>query len=288
MNNKNIFTILTLLALCGSFLFNTRTQLAISVFLVFSLGIIHGANDIKIMRKVQSNRNSFLKLLFLYLLSIFFVGLIFLWLPKIALAVFIIISAYHFGEQHFNGLEVASGYLKYIFFVSYGLTLIYCLLYFNSDIATKIIKQIARIQINESHFMWLTLFSLIVLFLSGLLIILKKGLNRWYLEIVYLLVLYFLFYNSSLVWGFAIYFVVWHSIPSLLDQVKFLSGTLSKKSIVDYLKSSIIYWVLSLIGLFVFVYFFKENDQLFLTLFFTFLAAITFPHVLVMHKLFKD
>jgi hypothetical protein len=45
---------------------------------------------------------------------------------------------------------------------------------------------------------------------------------------------------------------------------------------------------MALVGLALFAFFFKDQEQLFLTLFFTFLAAITFPHVLVMHQLFHE
>jgi hypothetical protein len=42
----------------------------------------------------------------------------------------------------------------------------------------------------------------------------------------YLLLFTILFKSSSLIWGFAIYFVIWH-IPSIIDQIKFLNGSFS-------------------------------------------------------------
>ena len=45
-------------------------------------------------------------------------------------------------------------------------------------------------------------------------------------ELFYILLLFLVFKTSSLILGFAIYFVLWHSIPSILDQTKFLSGRL--------------------------------------------------------------
>lgn len=200
---------------------------------------------------------------------------------------FVVISAYHFGEQHFHGLKVSEPYLSYAFFSAYGSAVIFGLLYASSNQSAEIIYEIASVQIQPRHFLWVTVVSLIVLMFSGWLIKMSGELDKWYFEILSLLLLYLLFYSSSLIWGFAIYFVLWHSLPSLLDQVQFLSGAVNKSSIWAYIKSSLVYWVASIVGLVVFVYVFKGNDKLFLSFFFTFLAAITFPHVLVMHKFFK-
>ena len=44
-------------------------------------------------------------------------------------------------------------------------------------------------------------------------------------QLFYLVVLAIVFKASSLIWGFTIYFIFWHSIPSLNDQLIFLYGS---------------------------------------------------------------
>ena len=106
------------------------------------------------------------------------------------------------------------------------------------------------------------------------------------LETFYLLVFAVLFRVSSLIWGFAIYFIIWHSIPSIINQVNYLSGEFNKKNFGKYIKSAFVYWMISLIGIATLYLLFKDI-KIFNALFFSFLAAITFPHVLVIFILFK-
>jgi Brp/Blh family beta-carotene 15,15'-monooxygenase len=88
-----------------------------------------------------------------------------------------------------------------------------------------------------------------------------------------------MFWTTNLVVSFSMYFVVWHSWPSLNDQVKTLYQ--SSNPLLLYLKDAWVFWLISLIGL---VAFYMFNDTFGLnplSLFFAFLSAITFPHVLV-------
>jgi Brp/Blh family beta-carotene 15,15'-monooxygenase len=110
--------------------------------------------------------------------------------------------------------------------------------------------------------------------------------NRVLLETFYLLVFTVIFRVSSLIWGFAIYFIIWHSIPSIINQIKYLNGEFNKKNFWKYIKSAFVYWLISLIGIATLYLLFKDI-KIFNALFFSFLAAITFPHVLVIFILFK-
>jgi Brp/Blh family beta-carotene 15,15'-monooxygenase len=105
-------------------------------------------------------------------------------------------------------------------------------------------------------------------------------------ELLYLVVFAILFKMGSLIWGFALYFIFWHSNPSLHDQIKFLYGKYSFNNFMLYFKSAFIYWIISLVGIFVLYGIFK-NETIFDALFFSFLAAITFPHTFVILKMFK-
>ena len=96
-----------------------------------------------------------------------------------------------------------------------------------------------------------------------------------------------IFNIASLIAGFAIYFIIWHSIPSLRDQIIELHSEFNTDNLVLYLKNSVLYWLVSIVSLFV-LYYVVNDEKLFISLFFSFLAAITFPHVLVMFNLFKN
>ena len=74
-------------------------------------------------------------------------------------------------------------------------------------------------------------------------------------ELFLLLVFAVVFYKSTLIWSFAIYFILWHSLPSILDQTKQLYGCISKENVLRYIKSSFLYWFVSVFGLSVMFYF---------------------------------
>ena len=98
-----------------------------------------------------------------------------------------------------------------------------------------------------------------------------------------------LFVSSNLLFSFGIYFVIWHSLPSLNSQIKFLYGgkVSDKTGYKNYIKASFLYWILAL-GSLAGVYFFADiSREQFLPLFFSFLAAITFPHAIVMERMFS-
>ena len=69
---------------------------------------------------------------------------------------------------------------------------------------------------------------------------------------------YAIFKVSSLIWGFAIYFILWHSIPSIINQVVYLKGEFNKKNFGSYIKTAFAYWLVSLIGIAVLYLLFKD------------------------------
>jgi Brp/Blh family beta-carotene 15,15'-monooxygenase len=105
-------------------------------------------------------------------------------------------------------------------------------------------------------------------------------------QLFYLIILCVIFKSSSLIWGFTIYFIFWHSIPSLNDQIVFLYGNYSFSNFKKYLKTAFLYWLISLFGIIV-LYLVAKDIVVFDTLFFSFLASITFPHAFVILKMFK-
>lgn len=107
------------------------------------------------------------------------------------------------------------------------------------------------------------------------------------MELIVLGVLAIIFSSSSLVWGFAIYFVIWHSIPSILSQLIYMKGEISWKSFFQYLKDSVLYWLIALTGLIALFYFFKDDNKIILSIIFPFIAALTFPHALIISHMFK-
>ena len=85
-----------------SFLLPVIYQDILGFILILSIGIIHGANDLLIIKKYTRKNNLESQIsYFLSYLGLVFLGFLFFYLfPSIALLSFVLVSIYHFGEQH--------------------------------------------------------------------------------------------------------------------------------------------------------------------------------------------
>ena len=94
------------------------------------------------------------------------------------------------------------------------------------------------------------------------------------------------FFTYELLPAFAIYFVFFHSIPSIIEQSDYLFGDSTKaENFKKFLLKGAVYWLLAIVFLVVMYLILKNSVDFSLAIFFSFLAAITFPHVLVIYKM---
>lgn len=290
MDNNNKFSILiSFFALWISTYFSFEHQQFIGFVVIFLFGILHGSNDLQLILKInsQKNNNSLKKILIYYVIFVLIGIILFYSLPKFALLLFIFLSAYHFGEQHWTILYTNRLSKSVITFqIVYGLFIFILLFNFHQEEVKKIIEQIIGSSISFIDFTNCLIVIGVLLCISGYLVYKtdSKFKNEIIVNIFYLIVFGIFFKNASLIWGFAIYFVVWHSLPSIKEQIHFLYGEYTFNNFKRYFKSAFIYWIISLIGILLLYVLFKDQ-KIFKALFFSFLAAITFPHTLVIMKM---
>ncbi len=287
--NYRFSIVFSFLGLWITTLFPEDFELFLGFFLIFTFGMIHGSNDMLIVNKLTNlKKTSFIKTLATYLLVVSIAVLIFYWLPSIALILFVCFSAYHFGEQHWEeSLESITNTSKRLYFFAYGLFVLFMVFYFNEASVKMIVNEISGMTLNQLYTEHV-LITLGVFMLSFLAVMLRQKeikLNTVITELFTLLVLVIIFKSSSLIWGFTIYFIIWHSIPSLLEQIRFAYGSLDRKNIINYTKAALPYWLVSLVGM-TLLYFVFKDEKHFYSLFFAFIAAVTFPHSIVMLKMF--
>ena len=262
---------------------NVWIQALIAFFMIFSLGIIHGANDLQLIQKKtqKKSKNFFFATLLIYI-GVVVAGIaLFYLLPSFGLLFFVGFSAFHFGEQHLESkLEVElSSFLKVLIYVGYGISLFGLLFTLQWDEVHQVIYLISGQFVSKQFTVAFFFIGLGLFVVSGLF---SPNLRGWlFFETVLLAFLGFFFSRVSLVLGFGVYFVIWHSLPSMQDQLTFLYPKDPQRN-WKYLKSSAPYWIISLIGLAGVYFFFDVQSVAFLPFFFSFLAAITFPHTVVM------
>ncbi len=265
-------------------------ELVLGFVLIFSFGMIHGSNDILIIKRLSNApKDNFVKVLLTYLFVVSLAIIVFYFVPGLALLLFVVFSSYHFGEQHWeNKMNNLNERLKRVFFFSYGLLILYLVFYFNIKSVIGIIYDITGFKIINIYTTEVISILIVILSLISSVAIYKKiiDIKSFLKEIFLILVLSIIFNASSLIWGFTIYFIIWHSIPSLVDQISFIYGSFNKINILKYTKDALPFWLVSILGIFILFLIFKDEKH-FHSLFFAFIAAVTFPHAIVMLEMFS-
>lgn len=282
----NIIMVLSIFFLWISFQIPDTMEFALGYFLILTIGVGHGANDLKIFfnsRQLNFKKNiSFLSIYSLMVIA--GTGLFFI-IPEFVLSLFIIISGYHFGQEHFEKYEIKYTWHYNIFVTAYGLMIILVLLYIHSQESLLIINDLLDSKLVEEVLLYPLIASVIILILSFLKFWHQFPLREILKELFYLLLIFTVFSTSNLIWGFAIYFILWHSVPSIYNQICYLEGAVNSTTVKNYMKDSLLYWIAALIFLGVLYYFLSDYTSLFLSIIIAFLGGITFPHVVVMHQL---
>lgn len=289
---KNWILVLTFFCLWISTRFDAAAQQYLAYGIILTVGVLHGANDIMIIKYLSENKgvkyNSWPALTY-YIGVIVVVFLLFYFYPPMALLSFISISAYHFGEQHFANQLTVKHRLRHLLYATYGNVVLFTIFILNSNKVISIIFEITEVSISYQLLKWILIMSL-SLFLLVLFLLKWKGRLKTNIvkELFFIAALFMVFRTADLLWGFAIYFVFWHSVPSLSDQIKLLNGDTNVSGILRYLKSSWVYWAVSILGLLLLCWVFHQNIDFLISVLIYFLAAITFPHVIIMSQLEKN
>ena len=269
---------------------SNKYQIILGFFLILSFGVLHGANDLVLIDQLKSNKKlDFIKIIGIYVSIVGISVLLFTKIPIVALLLFILVSSYHFGEQHWNEIiKTNKSFITPMFQFNYGLLILVILFFFNSKEVIEIIFEITKYTLSTEFIetaLLITL-SLFVVLSIRLYQISTEFKNKLIEQLFYLVVLAIVFKASSLIWGFTIYFIFWHSIPSLNDQLIFLYGSSTWADFKKYFKTAFIYWFISLVGVFG-LYYIAKDMVVFDALFFAFLASITFPHFIVILNMYQ-
>jgi len=285
-SGEKLFTFIIISAIAYNFINSMYSESIgyISILSILFFGIIHGANDIHLILKRQPKNSGYIKVTFYYVLVILAATLGFYSFSGISLLFFVLFSCYHFGEQQWTIINKSID--NKIYFFSYGLFVFALLFYFNIEAVIDIISKISNLELLYEYFEYLFYFSSIFLTLTTL-IYFNELKDQLIFQILLFIIMIFSFKYLDLMDAFAFYFVIYHSIPSIFEQTEYLFGEISFKSILKYFKSALLYWVFAIVGLIIY-YYLNQANELSLNLFFSFLAAITFPHVIVILKMKKN
>lgn len=272
----------------GSTFLSTHLSGILSFSLILTVGLLHGSNDLLIIKKVAkldyANRWVFIKALAAYLLSIGVILLAFYANRAYALLFFVLISAYHFGQQHLAANWHRFAALRVTAFITYGLGIFGMIFATHADTSAQVISAITAYEITAFQFTALALISVAVFFAISFYNP-RLTFKEHFIEGALLLVLLGVFLITDLLLSFALYFTFWHAIPSLKDQIHLLYREPFLTGFKRYVRASFLYWAISALVFIALIMIVDVQNLQVIELLVYFLAAITFPHVMIMSRM---
>ena len=247
--------------------------------ILVTIGIPHGAID-HLLDNPKIGKNDLRKFIVKYLLIIVVYYLVWYFFPKTALLLFIVMSAFHFGQSHFIKDEISQ--LKPITYFSLGA--FYLSVIFWGDFETLTLILDSTINISGWQFVGsFVIFGLLLLNTLLLLIFQKDKKIKVWME---MLILGPVLYLVPLLLGFILYFGFWHALPSMLAEYKTLKHHLEGNKLRSFITRLIPFSLISLIGIAIVLIVFSSQlpQKDLIMLFFIMVALISAPHIWFMNK----
>jgi Brp/Blh family beta-carotene 15,15'-monooxygenase len=294
-----LFTlIIIMLSLIKHELF-VSSSLVVALVLIVLIGIPHGANDhllfFNLINKRVDEKNEKSTLFFSS-----YIGLILLYVccwylfPTFSLGLFILISIYHFGQSNVYISPIESKFVKLISIFLSGSFVLLTPIFAHIETALPVIQTLTKdpafLVISEKLGNKLAISTGMLMIIHWVILLLSKHINLkdGLLEILNVFLLFGLFYYSPLWIGFAIYFTLWHAIPSIEDQINFFKTTRENYNLGKYIREIFPFSLIALLGLFLAFQFSGDYISVNqgLALLFSFIAVITLPHMIMMDLLY--
>jgi Brp/Blh family beta-carotene 15,15'-monooxygenase len=280
--------------------FSVQLQFIIFLSGIVIIGIPHGAADLLVAsQNAGIEKKSFSKLRFFstYLSRLFLFAAV-LWLFPIAgILLFIVFASYHFGETDLNQFKTDNIAGK-LFVISYGLVILGIILLHHFEEVKPIlllldpglkyevfIAGIEKYRYTILSFLGL-LFFITTFFYFSIAVGHRDNHGLFLVQFVFILVI---LYSLPLVLAFTFYFIVWHSVLSLHNIIRYLrkDGLLTAARIAKQIS---IFSLLAMTGIALFGlsgFMFMNNDTMILYIFLG-LAVLTAPHMQIMHDMYSS
>ncbi len=268
----------------------------IVVVSVFFIGIPHGAIDHIISAELNSSvnkKNGTLYFYSSYILIMIFIGLLWLITPVVGMALFLMISIYHFGQADMED-HLLDGNKNHLAYVLRGMLIIGLIIFSDLSVTLPIIAQATGTELIEFGFLTESYIALYIGIVSlyiaySLLLTLIKQIRKPLAYWSDLVLLILLFQICGPLTGFALYFAVWHSAGHIYQMQRFFAHKDKELSILTFFRLALPFTLVSIGGLLILLFI---NDitglaDKFLTLMFILISVLTLPHMLIVDKLYS-
>jgi beta-carotene 15,15'-dioxygenase len=265
---------------------------------IIFLGIPHGAADVMIgTGNVNSLHKSLSARYFLakYAGRLLIFWLIIYWFPLIGIFLFLIFSAYHFGETDLHEFDTKTLSGK-VFVFSYGLVILCVIVLQHFTEVMPLLDIIANKTTRPGLGKFIQPYTLLALSISGLFFFFAAFIHLYHHQsnirlegiLVRFCCIIVILYYLPLMFGFTFYFILWHSVLSLQMIFTYLQNEKSYAK-ADITQHMIKYSLLALAALALVGYAgYQFSDRsTFIVYIFLGLAVLTAPHMQVMYNMYN-
>ncbi|MTI21322.1 hypothetical protein E1176_09855, partial [Fulvivirga sp. RKSG066] len=219
------------------------------------VGIPHGAIDHLIHFK--NAKGSTRKKWYFYIQYLGLAGLVavsWLYLPILSFLLFMLISAYHFGQSQLFYLQLGA-LLKHTLFLVWGIFLLSIIVVFNYNECYQIFSSLSSLLVGD----WMTIdiWQISMLLSGGALFTIfnylvlngQMSFKRFLLEFSLFGAFVVLSIYADAILSFTIYFGLWHSLRSLFIEYKSLKQQKSFYSAIQFIRDFLPYTLIAIIFL---------------------------------------
>lgn len=258
---------------------------------ILLFGIPHGAADHRIHASMHKNANR-CKYILRYVLIAGGYVLWWLFMPGKALVIFLIVSAYHFGQEFLENLNVPL--TKAWEFVVWGCVILVAPLLLTYNAIKPTLAFISNSNVPDlSVPTRAVLVSSIVACALGRMVYLraKNTINNrqvWaQVEMMTLVVVLYTFLPFLI--AFTLYFVLFHSLNAFHHQFTWLKSRIKAYTLKSFLRDLSIFSLLSVFGLVFLVFILQPASwTALISYFFIAISVLTLPHTLLFDQFYKS
>lgn len=288
------------LALLGMFWQQAASETSFDLYLfagiIVLLGLPHGATDHVIFSYNQKKQGfSFSLGKFLGTYGIAMLGYAVLWyaFPVLSLIIFILISAYHFGQSQLNYLKLAEdNFSKQVLYMLWGIWILASIILLNLETTQQILGDFFAGQEYLFEVGTSQIWGLIALLGLSITLLLARSFQagalnsrQLFLEILHLLLFPLLSLKLGLLLCFALYFGLWHACSSIAHEVKTFRREEMDYNWKSFYKDALPFSLISIIGIGILLstleYWASHISPL--MGFFILISVLTFPHFYFMN-----
>ena len=257
------------------------------VFHVFTLGIAHGSLDRWMFNLINPSKSISSSVFYLSYIAVMTIIALFWWLsPFWALLFFVTYSAWHFGEVEWIHIFNSKSSFQRIYAFIWGAFLFATMFYFNLEETYALVSKLIKIDIEPINF---TEFTGFILLSSWFLYSNLPSIFKWIslkntlTQLLNIFSLGLIFYRFDLTISFAVFFFYFHSLPSLVFELRSIGNSdIKPSSYTGLIKEMMVLSIAPiLLGVLITIFGSKSMIELLIPILVVIGSAISFPHTFI-------